>query len=49
MFKPPTHTKFLTGPFDFIAAPTDPLHLFVLLKDVRTSLRQASPQAGETE
>jgi hypothetical protein len=35
--------------FDFIAAPTDPLHLFVLLKDVRTSLRQASPQAGETE
>jgi len=35
--------------FDFIASPTDPLHLFVLLKDVRASLRQASPQPGETE
>jgi hypothetical protein len=25
--------------FDFIASPTDPLHLFVLLKDVRGLLR----------
>lgn len=28
--------------FDFIPSPTDPLHLFVLLKDVRTLLRRGS-------
>jgi hypothetical protein len=26
--------------FGFVAAPTDPYHLFVLLKDVRTILEQ---------
>lgn len=25
--------------FDFVSSPTDPLHLFVLLKDIRKSLR----------
>jgi hypothetical protein len=25
--------------FDFVASPTDPLHLFVLLKDIRKQLQ----------
>jgi GNAT superfamily N-acetyltransferase len=31
--------------FDFIASPVEPLHLFVLLKDLRAALRQAENPA----
>lgn len=32
--------------FDFVSSPTDPLHLLVLLKDLRASLRMESRPTG---
>ena len=35
--------------FDFIPSPTDPMHLFVLLKDVRRIISGNEYEAKETE